>query len=139
MHSSIKYGFKNESLLTRSRKDGLNDILEEALYYTALDGRQFRAPKYSTTNGLSVPRLFWAIIPPTGFDWYSGVLHDAGYRNFLEIKIDNKWIKFQGTRKEIDHLLLEALYSQGASIILRSIVYMFVRLFGWHPYNKYHC
>lgn len=125
-------GFSNDALIVQTR-DGLDDILLEPLGFTAKDGRCYRAPIGSTTDGLSTPKIV-RIIPgydATGDDWWSGVLHDSGYRNFLEVFIaDGTWIKSNPTRKQCDDLILDAMTSQGVGWFRRHTIYYALRLFG---------
>lgn len=130
-------GFTNKTLDVRTG-DGIDDTLLEGLYYTAKDGTQYCAPVGSTTDGLSVPRVCINIIPPTGGDWFSGVLHDAAYRNFLqklEVETSN-WIPASLEKSACDNLLLEALEAQGIGLIERETIYKAVCLFGDSSFNQ---
>ncbi len=123
--------FKNQTLDVRTG-DGIDDTLLEGLYYTAKDGTQYCAPVGSTTDGLSVPRCVQNIIPPTGGDWFSGVLHDAAYRNQLQkLNTENQQWEIASLEKSAcDLLILEALESQGVGLIERETIYRAVSLFG---------
>jgi len=129
--------FKNKTLDIRTG-DGINDTLLEGLYYSAKDGTEYCAPLGSTTDGLSVPRCCQNIIPPTGGDWFSGVLHDAAYRNQLQ-KFNcttQQWEKAELTKEQCDSLILEALESQGVGLVERETIYHAVQLFGQHSFNQ---
>lgn len=129
-------GFQNKTLDVRTG-DGLEDILLEALVFHCLDGRILRAPIGGTTDGLSVPRCVQNIIPATGGDWFSGVLHDSGYRNQLQIlSSDGTWELANLTQQECDDLILEAMTSQGVSFITRHTVYRALRMFGSRAFNE---
>ena len=87
------YGFQNDSLTVKTR-DGLDDILLEELTFVRRDGTILRAPIGSTTDGLSTPKIV-RLIPgydATGDDWWSGVLHDASYRGFLQVT-EGVWVR----------------------------------------------
>ena len=129
--------FKNTTLDIRTG-DGIDDTLLEGLYYTANDGTQDCAPVGGTTDGLSVPRAVINIIPPYGGDWFSGVLHDSAYRDQLQ-KLDvetNQWIPASLPKPACDLLILEALASQGVSLIERETIYKAVSLFGDDSFNQ---
>ncbi len=126
--------FLNKTVDVRTG-DGLNDELLEPLYYDCLDGRHLRAPAGGTTDGLSVPRCIQNIIPATGGDWKSGVLHDSGYRRQLEILVGDTWEKAGFTQKQCDELILEAMQSQGIGLIMRQTIYRALRMFGWKAFK----
>jgi hypothetical protein len=64
-------------------KDGLNGSLFQDYLYECKDGCIIPLPKGTAFDGLSYPKLFWNITPPTGKGWMAGVTHDAGYRSGL--------------------------------------------------------
>lgn len=125
-------GFQNESLAVRTR-DGLDDDLLEPLYFLGKYGKFYRAPIGSTTDGLSTPWLV-RMLPgydATGDDWWSGVLHDAAFRNFLEImSADGNWERANLKRAQCDDLILDAMTQQGVGFIRRHVIYFALVLFG---------
>ncbi len=123
--------FKNTSLDVRTG-DGIDDTLLEGLYYTAKDGTQYCAPIGATTDGLSVPRCCQNIIPATGGDWFSGVLHDAAYRDQLQKlnAVSQQWEKAALNQEQCDGLIDEAMDSQGVNMFERELIYRALRLFG---------
>jgi hypothetical protein len=133
MHNS-KHGFQVDYVDVRT-SDGLIDILLGELPYIAKDGTNYKAPVGGTTDGLSVPRCIQNIIPATGGDWFSGVLHDSAYRNQLMVFKNEEWIKADLTREQADDLMLEAMESQGCNIVMRHTIYRALRMFGWKAYN----
>jgi len=124
-------GFQNTTLEVLT-SNGLDDILEQPLVFYRLDGSVLRAPIGGTTDGLSVPRCLQNLIPATGGDWFSGVLHDSAYRNQLQIlcKVTHHWTRANYTRAEADGLILEAMKSQGVSFLMRWTIYLALRAFG---------
>ena len=118
--------------------DGLDDTLLGPIEFLCQDGRKFRAPTGGTTDGLSVPRTLQNIIPATGSDWMSGVLHDSAYRDQLEIfnPDTNEWARAGLCQKASDDLLLEALESQGVGWTMRQTIYRALRLFGSKAFNE---
>ncbi len=125
--------FLNKTLLVRTG-NGLDDELLEPLVFEREDKSVVRAPTGATTDGLSVPRCLQNVIPATGGDWFSGVLHDAAYRNQLEIQVQGyggfAWSKAGFTQSQSDDLILEALKSQGVSLPMRQIIFHALRMFG---------
>jgi hypothetical protein len=122
-----------QSTINVKTSDGLDDVLLEPLVYVRASGDVVRAPAGGTTDGLSVPRCLQSIIPATGGDWMSAVLHDSAYRDQLEIRVNNRnsiYVKASYTQKQCDQLILEAMGAQGVSWIMRHIIYWALRLFG---------
>lgn len=132
----MKPGFQQRSLKIETN-DGADDVLLDPLTFVCRNGVIYRAPIGSTTDGLSTPKIV-RILPgydSTGDDWLSGVLHDAAYRNFLEVRCSNRladgvWRQAKLTQKECDTMILEAMKSQGVGLIRRHIIYCALRLFG---------
>lgn len=131
--------FVNLDLDIRTTK-GRKGTLLTSLVYRREDGGWLRAPRGSTTDGISVPRIFWALIPSTGAGWFSGVLHDAAYHRQLEIHrnygISEVWLPFHPTRKQADQLMRESLQSQGIGWFKRNVIYYALRLFGGKAFRK---
>lgn len=140
----MKQGFINETLDVRTG-NGINDTLLESLDYLAKDGTLYRAPIGGTTDGLSVPRIVQNIIPATGGDWFSGVLHDSAYRNQLlclpkenvtNILLDTGWILAELNQEQCDKLILEAMESQGVCLVEREIIYHALRMAGHSSFSE---
>lgn len=134
-------GFQNLTLDVRTG-NGLDDTLLEPLIFQHPNGTLYRAPAGATTDGLSVPRCLQNILPPTGGDWFSGVLHDAAYRNQLEVWLNEpatmdggRWVLAALNQHESDDLLFEALELQDVHPILTCIIYTALRLFGWKAFK----
>lgn len=131
----MKPGFTTETLDVRTA-DGLQDKLLTPLLYQANDGTLYRAPIGGTTDGLSVPRCVQNIIPATGGDWFSGVLHDSAYRRQLQKWDDGfqDWVMANLSQAAADNLILEAMETQGVGFFMRHTIYRALRLFGWKAY-----
>lgn len=125
----MKSGFQNSTLDVRTR-DGLDDVLLEPLVFIRANGDVIRAPVGGTTNGFSVPRCLQNVVPPTGGDWFSSILHDSAYQKELQVCVENKWIPAGYSKKQADSLILEAMTAQGTNRVIRQVVYWAVRLFG---------
>lgn len=123
-------GFQNSTLIVQTR-DGLDDVLIETLDFLHPDGTLYRAPIGSTTDGLSTPKIV-RLIPgydATGDDWWSGVLHDSAYRDFLQVNL-GVWMPAHLTQRESDHLILAAMTAQGVGWFRRHTIFFALRLFG---------
>lgn len=135
----MSFGFQNTGMLL-VLSDGRNAILQEPLVYVAKDGRTYRAPIGTTTDGLSTPPAAWFEIAPFGYrasdgtwrGWKSGILHDAGYRAVLECKTPaGNWVKVDFfDQAQCDNLISEALESEGVPGELRVIVFEALRALG---------
>lgn len=127
-------GFVNKTLDVRTT-NGLNDILLEPLEFVRKYGQTVRAPIGAETNGFSVPRCLQNIIPATGGDWFSAVLHDSSYENSLEV-YTGVWEKANYSKEECDDLILEAMISQSVGLVKRQTIYRALQLFGWKAFNE---
>jgi hypothetical protein len=134
----IMCGFQNKSLDVRTQ-NGLDDTLIEPLEYLSRDGTRYCAPKGSTTDGVSTPKIV-RMLPgydATGDDWWSGVLHDSAYRNFLQKKLeDGTWAKADLSQAEADRLILEAMAAQRVGWFRRHVIYIGLRFFGWRAFEE---
>ncbi len=136
-------GFQNKTLDVRTG-DGLDDVLLQPLDFIRKDGTRLRCPNGGTTDGLSVPKGI-RILPgydATGDDWFSGVLHDSGYRRQLMMFRDGFWIKAVPDvygREDIDGLILEAMELQGVGFIRRHTIYRALRMFGQAAFDADAC
>jgi hypothetical protein len=127
----MQTGFVNTRLKVETG-DGIDDVLLEALVYVRADGSVVRCPVGGTTDGLSVPRCVQNVIPATGGDWFSGVLHDSAYRDQMEVYSAGLggWVKGHYTKRMCDELLLEAMESQGVGAVMRRVIYWGVKYGG---------
>ena len=116
--------------------DGLDDVLMEPLVFQRANGDIVRAPTGGTTDGFSVPRCLQSIVPATGGDWFSAVLHDSAYRDQLQEQIGGNWVDACYTQKQCDRLILEAMGTQGVSWVMRHGIYLALRLFGHVAFKK---
>jgi len=129
-------GFVNKTLDVRT-SDGLNDILLEPLVFVRMNGTVVRAPIGGGTNGVSIPRCLQSIVPPTGGNWFSGVIHDSAYRDELEIVDEfGEWVKAHYTQEECDYLILEAMISKNVNVIEREMIYHALRMFGEEAFKE---
>lgn len=81
-------------------------------------------PRGFETDFASVPRVFWAIIPPDGKYSQAAVLHDYLYHSKIR------------SRKASDEIFLEAMEVLGVSWWRRKVMYYAVWSFGWLPWDN---
>lgn len=139
-------GFQNTGPLLVETNDGRNFTLKEALVFEAKDGRIYRAPFGTTTDGLSTPSLTWPTIAPFGHmsadgswkGWKSGILHDALYRGFAECRTpEGNWVKLDFfDQEQCDDLIADALESEGFEPLLRTAVFDALREFGEYAFKS---
>ena len=123
--------FLNKDGLQVCSKDGHDFVLCEALMYLSNQGHTYRVPSGSTTDGISTPKELWAKYPPFGNWWFPGILHDAGYRDTLEIQdIEGAWHPTTLTKEMIDWLFKEAMVNNGVSEWDAEIIFQGVNQFG---------
>lgn len=83
-----------------------------------------RVPENFCMDFASIPRIFWAILPPTGLYGKAAVIHDWLYR--MQIY----------SRKRADILFLEAMQVLDVPKWKRVVMYRSVRLCGWNAWRK---
>ena len=91
----------------------------------AVGGEKIVVPKGFKTDLGSVPQIFWNIVPPIGKPLRGYIIHDLLYA------------EQQYTRAISDAVLLEAMEVAGVGILMRTIIYMAVRLGGWKAWNQH--
>lgn len=97
-------------------------------YYVDGDfNRWVEVPKGFLTDGASVPRFFWGLIPPWGKYGQAAVLHDwlceeMGYWNY------GRWEAL--TRREVDHLFNAAMKELEVPKLTRNAMFNAVRVYS---------
>lgn len=94
--------------------------LTNPLSYETWTSSILTVPKGFITDGASIPRIFWALFPPTGIYLEAAVLHDHFYSGHY------KWM----LRLAADKLFLEAMEDLGVSWWKRKIIWAAVRVGG---------
>lgn len=100
--------------------------LEQELIYVRAKGQQIVTPKGFHSNGASIPDPIRIVMPRWGIWRRPAVQHDYWYwlyRNF------GNWGDM-GSRKEVDHIFSEALWSVGVDGRTQGSMYLAVRLGG---------
>jgi len=118
--------FTSEPLLEKTK--GKFWIVRRPFTYHV--GSQYSRFKISIPYGFrtdlaSIPRIFWAILPPSGFGYMkAAIIHDYLYQSKIV------------SRAEADAIFLEAMTVLGTNWFVRAIIHSSVRLFGWLGYSK---
>lgn len=132
-------GFLETFLDTRS-SNGRDDVLLSDLHFRSTNGLLYKVAQGSETDGMSTPRLFWAIpgFEPCGEHWFCYVLHDAGYRGTLLVwdRTIAAYVPANVSRLEADQLMADALTTKKAPPLVIASVYRTLRLLGWRNYRK---
>ncbi|EDQ6553546.1 DUF1353 domain-containing protein [Salmonella enterica subsp. enterica] len=81
-------------------------------------------PAGFVTDLASVPRIFWALLPPDGKYAKAAIIHDYLYDNALR------------TKKEADKIFLDGMTVLGVPKWKCTLMYWAVRLFGRGMYEK---
>lgn len=89
-----------------------------------IDTHNIIIPKGFITDLISVPRIFWSIIPPHGIASNASIVHDFCWRNSIF------------DRKTCDKIFLSLLKQSKVPKWQYYIMYSFVRAFGWMKNNK---
>ncbi len=112
--------------LVVEKKNNKWRVARELVYYVGEEGSDDKivVPKGFVTDFASVPRLFWAFIPPDGSYTAAAVVHDYLYHTQ------------ERSRKESDLIFLEAMEVLGVVWWKRKVMYRSVRMFGWIPWKK---
>lgn len=76
-------------------------------------------PRGFKTDFASIPRVFWSILPPFGKYILAAIVHDHMYKT--------KHI----SRKFADTEFLMRMARNGVPYLIRNIMYLTVRAFGW--------
>lgn len=103
-------------------------VLHEQLRYLSTKTRGLIVvPAGFETDGASVPRVFWNVLPPLEGDYAAAaVLHDYLYREPGNL-----------SRADSDAVFREAMGVLGVGWLTRWTMWSAVRAGGWKPWNAY--
>lgn len=104
--------------------DGRNITLTAPYSYTTNSGEVITMPVGTDSDGGSIPRPLWSILPPFGNAWKAFVLHDYLYRHT------------QKPKQECDHILLEAMESLGVCEEKAMAIYIGVKEGGQEAFDQ---
>lgn len=116
--------------------DGRNFTLLEPIIYIAQDGVQYRIPTGAESDGASTPSVLWPTIPPFGSYWKAAYLHDAAYRNTLEVWDGQMYVKARLTKDACDLLLKDAMIVSGTHAITYEEIYEGVHVGGQSSFDN---
>lgn len=121
-------GFQSE--YTGTTKDGKNWVAGyPLLQYQSKAGAIYRIKLGATTDGPSVPEFAAAL--EWGKVWLCGVLHDACYRDQIEVCGDGGgWFPYHPTKDESDEMFDEAMEVSGVNPVERVTFFRAVVIFG---------
>lgn len=117
-------------------RDDLTEIVSE--YKIAL-------PAGTLTDGASVPRFLWSLIPPTGRHFAAAILHDDLYRRncfgLVQKLVKGEWVMITphediliDPRRFADELFRDVMEYFQVPAWKRAAMYRAVRWFGWKAY-----
>lgn len=106
--------------------DGKNFVVQKPFEYYVDRNKKltFKIPKGFVTDFASVPRVFWALLPPWGKYGKAAILHDYLYRN--------KPLK----RSACDRIMFEAMEVLAVPYWQKYLIYYNLKLFGWLGWYK---
>jgi hypothetical protein len=87
-------------------------------------GLKIVVPAGFVTDGASVPRILWNVLPPFGLHFTASVVHDYLYRALAHLI----------SRKVADKIFLEILKRDGVPAFRRKTMYQAVRKCGYAAY-----
>lgn len=97
--------------------------LLESLYVSWGIGNFLTVGAGFSTDFASVPRILWWLFPPIGRHTVAAVTHDYLY-------------KTKRKRSVADKIFLDVMLQHNTTKWKAYTMYLGVRLFGWHAYNK---
>lgn len=112
-----------------NKKTGTRPVFKAFDYYVGSlqSGVWVEVPLGFETDGASVPKVLWWILPPFGKYGQAAVVHDKLYRDGI-LLVDGKPVHV--TRARADAIFLEAMGVLKVSPVVRYPMYWAVRLFG---------
>lgn len=91
-------------------------------------------------DGASIPRIFWAILSPTGLLLIPGLIHDFAYKHSSLIGLKGgKEFKYGPEKGRLfwDKLFKDVAVKVNGFTIINRIAWFFLVLFGWYVWNGY--
>ncbi|GHB63964.1 DUF1353 domain-containing protein [Persicitalea jodogahamensis] len=107
---------------------------EDFEYHHPLVGKRV-VPAGFVTDGLSVPQLFWAIIPPHGIGFAAAVVHDDCYVNQVGVMPNGTF--FYEARRIADYMFYEYLLLLGMPLWEAQLAFFMVSKFGAKAFRRY--
>ncbi len=112
-------------------------LLYPFTYYWKRYGVKVSVPAGFVTDFASIPQPVSFIISKLGRWNKPAVLHDWCYHGkVFDPQLSPPYNYYGGTRKEADLLFLDAMIDLGVKKWKRTVLYRFVRMFGWLAWRK---
>lgn len=111
-------------IFTVCTEDGHICTLRQEVVFVCADMTKIVIPIGTTSDGASVPAVFWNLIPPFGDYWKASFLHDYLYRNT------------DMPKEKCDSIYLEAMLACGVEAIKAQVIYEAVKNFGVGAFRK---
>lgn len=89
-------------------------------------GEWVHVPHGYLTDGASVPRVFWSIIPPWGAYGQAAAVHDILCEY---LSITKEGLPYRITRERCDEILMQAMVALEVPWVKRQVIYRAVCLF----------
>lgn len=107
-------------------------VTEGFQYFATLDGKHIviQIPAGYLTDGASVPRGFWWLLPPWSSYGQAAIVHDILCET-LKVKDADTGEMVTITRAEADKLFKEAMETLHVSAWKRNLMYVAVRVYAW--------
>jgi len=127
-------------LKTESLPDGKTKRILEPFRFWLDDvgvGNHILVPAGFVSDGASIPRIVWPIVgsPWTGRYVQAAVLHDYLYHKNGWVGCNRGILRLE--RHEVDYVFKKAMKVLNTPTYDINIIYMAVRGFGWHAWNKH--
>lgn len=126
MSSFTRFSAKEQVQYSKEASDALGAdywmVMESFVFYIGRkeDGRSVTIPKGFLTDGASVPRPLWSIIPPWGPWGQAAIVHDY-LVEYMSISVNGLPMAIQ--REYADILFLEMLIALGVPELKRKMMY----------------
>ena len=111
-------GFTN-LLVVSPFADGTYWFLQTRLVYEDSAPRTIRVDRHFVTDFASIPRSLWSVLPKWDGYGLPSVVHDFLY-----------WERKGRSRRQADHVMLDAMKDQGVGVLKRGLIYGALRLLG---------
>lgn len=99
-----------------------------AFTYTTPSGEEVRVPRGYLSDGASVPRPFWNLIPPMGPYGQAAVIHDILCETARVFVHNDGYLL--NSRADVDRIFKDAMLSSQTPRWKRNVMYIFLRVYA---------
>ena len=127
----------HNGLVKKILNTGFFEVREPFYWFVNYDTKKeiITVPVWFKSNFWSIPIILRMFFNPTKYIAY--ILHDYLYsKEWAIYETKHTWYEIYYTRKEADQILLATLHLEGAGFIERTLIYLWVRIWGWTSYKK---